>query len=345
MAPSSTSSSAPAGQQAHAPNTNTTNSSTEPEKTAEYASIIPSPRNNENDQDHLQLQRTVSSISHHDMANVQYIATGDNDVIYSKFTPRRKMVIVAVVSFCSFLAPISSTTVLSAVPEVADTFHTDGSIINVSNALYMLFMGLSPCFYGPYGNIYGRKWVSVVSAALFTAFSVGTALAPNLAAFFVFRILTAFQGTAFLVIGSAVIGDIYKPVCILFPAVSGSFRSIWRAVYEMSSYHTPLFKVRPPPSCTSLTHPDGTRNSTRLVPLRDTHRPRTRPLHRRHHRHIPLLAGHILASNRARGCRNGLLLLPAARDDPRETRRRTRRSAAQATRAQNVAVAQPLPRR
>ena len=56
--------------------------------------------------------------------------------------------------------------------------------------------------------------VSVASATLFTAFSIGTALAPNLASFFIFRILTAFQGTAFLVIGSAVIGDIYKPVRI-----------------------------------------------------------------------------------------------------------------------------------
>jgi len=220
MAPSSTSSSAPAGQQLP-----TNSSFAEPEKTTEYASIIPQPRSNENDQDRLQLQRTVSSVSHHDMANVQYIATGDNDVIYNKFTERRKMVIVAVVSFCSFLAPISSTTVLSAVPEVAETFNTDGSIINVSNALYMLFMGLSPCFYGPYGNIYGRKWVSVVSAALFTAFSIGTALAPNLASFFVFRILTAFQGTAFLVIGSAVIGDVYKPVCIPFSDVGGCFQS------------------------------------------------------------------------------------------------------------------------
>lgn len=54
--------------------------------------------------------------------------------------------------------------------------------------------------------------VSVASAMLFTAFSIGTALAPNLAAFFVFRILTAFQGTVFLIVGSAVIGDIYKPV-------------------------------------------------------------------------------------------------------------------------------------
>ncbi|KAH8712214.1 major facilitator superfamily domain-containing protein [Phaeosphaeriaceae sp. PMI808] len=197
---------------------NTANSSapndsqtSEPKK--QFASIIPT-----NDQ--LELQRTISSISHHDMADATYVVTGDLDEIYNRFSERRKAIIVAVVSFCSFLAPISSTTVLSAVPEVAATYSTDGSIINVSNALYMLFMGLSPCFYGPYGNIYGRKWVSVTSAMLFTAFSIGTALAPNLASFFVFRILTAFQGTAFLVIGSAVIGDIYKPVNVLLRCVN-----------------------------------------------------------------------------------------------------------------------------
>jgi MFS family permease len=97
------------------------------------------------------------------MAHVNYVVTGDQDEVYNRFSERRKLVIVAVVSFCSFLAPVSSTSVLSAVPEVAATFHTDGSIINVSNALYMLFMGLSPCFYGPYGNIYGRKWVRISS--------------------------------------------------------------------------------------------------------------------------------------------------------------------------------------
>jgi hypothetical protein len=157
MVPSSTSSSAPSG-----PVPSLQSTIAEPEKQTQYASIIPQSQNQE-DQDRLQLQRTISTISHHDMPTVQYIATGDNDVVYNRFTPRRKMIIVAVVSFCSFLAPISSTTVLSAVPEVAETFNTDGSIINVSNALYMLFMGLSPCFYGPYGNIYGRKWVREIS--------------------------------------------------------------------------------------------------------------------------------------------------------------------------------------
>jgi hypothetical protein len=127
----------------------------QPQKHKHFASIVP-----EGDDARLQLQRTVSSVQHHDMPAVNYVATGDTDSIYTRFSDRRKAVIVAVVSFCSFLAPISSTTVLSAVPEVAAEFGTDGSIINVSNALYMLFMGLSPCFYGPYGNIYGRKWVS-----------------------------------------------------------------------------------------------------------------------------------------------------------------------------------------
>ncbi|KAJ4287553.1 hypothetical protein N0V90_012256 [Kalmusia sp. IMI 367209] len=174
----------------------------------QFASIIPT----ENDEgNRLQLRHTVSTFSNHEMAHVAYVATGDNDEVYNRFSENRKMVITAVLSFCSFLAPVSSTTVLSAVPEVAATYHCDGSIINLSNAMYMLFMGVSPCFYGPIGTIYGRKWVSVISAALFTACSIGTALAPNLAAFFIFRILTAFQGTAFLIIGSSVIGDIYKP--------------------------------------------------------------------------------------------------------------------------------------
>ncbi|KAF2710917.1 MFS general substrate transporter [Pleomassaria siparia CBS 279.74] len=174
---------------------------TEHEK--QFASIVPK-------ENRLRLEPTISS-AHHDMADVSCVATGDQDEVYNRFSLRRKYVITAIMSFCAFLAPVSSTTVLAAIPEVAATFNTDGSIINLSNAMYMLFMGLSPCFYGPFCSIYGRKWVSFISSALFFGFSIGTALAPNLTAYFLFRILTAFQGTAFLVIGSSVIGDIFKP--------------------------------------------------------------------------------------------------------------------------------------
>ncbi|KAK6074814.1 hypothetical protein SCUP234_04122 [Seiridium cupressi] len=110
-----------------------------------------------------------------------------------------------------FLTPISSTSVLAASPEVAEEYGTTGTIINLSNALYMLAMGLSPMMWGPLSQVYGRRWVTVVTAVAFLACSIGTALAPNLAAFFVFRILSAFEGTSFILVGSAVIGDMYRP--------------------------------------------------------------------------------------------------------------------------------------
>ena len=76
---------------------------------------------------------------------------------YLRFSPARKIVIVAVLSFCSFLAPVSSTAILSGIPEVAKTFDTTGSIINASNAIYLAFMGVSAPFWGPFSQVWGRR--------------------------------------------------------------------------------------------------------------------------------------------------------------------------------------------
>lgn len=140
------------------------------------------------------LHQVRSHVSTHDAAIVNQNDHHEHgDEIYDRFPPHRKIVIVSVLSFCSFLAPISSTSILAASPEVVASYNTTGAIFNVSNALYLIFMGLSPLFWGPMGQCYGRKWPLTVSAVTFTAFSLGSALAPNLAAYFVFRMLTAFQ--------------------------------------------------------------------------------------------------------------------------------------------------------
>lgn len=108
------------------------------------------------------------SLSHtHDTPLAPYTShISIDDAIYDRLPRRKKLIIVALISYCSFLAPIGSTAVLSAVPEVAAQFNTTGSIINISNALYMLFMGLSPCFWGPMSQIYGRRWVSTFHSCL-----------------------------------------------------------------------------------------------------------------------------------------------------------------------------------
>ena len=45
------------------------------------------------------------------------------DEEYDRLPSHRKLMIVALLSFCSFLAPMSSTSVLAATPEVAETFQ------------------------------------------------------------------------------------------------------------------------------------------------------------------------------------------------------------------------------
>jgi multidrug resistance protein len=155
-----------------------------------------------------------SHISTHDIHHVPTNASSFvevNAAQYERFSSRRKAAITAVISLCGLLAPVSSTTILSAVPEVAATYNTSGSIINVSNALYLMMMGLSTCLWGPLSTLYGRRPICIVTGALFFAFSIGTAVAPNLASYFIFRMLTAYQGTSFLIVGNSCIADIYTP--------------------------------------------------------------------------------------------------------------------------------------
>jgi hypothetical protein len=109
-----------------------------------------------------QLTREHSHISHHELHGAVSHHVEADTAQYERFSSHQKVIITCVLSICGFLAPISSTTILAAIPEVASEFHSTGTIINLSNALYLVFMGLSPCFWGPLSQIYGRRWVSTI---------------------------------------------------------------------------------------------------------------------------------------------------------------------------------------
>ncbi|KAI8944469.1 hypothetical protein F4801DRAFT_215661 [Xylaria longipes] len=82
------------------------------------------------------------------------------DEFYDRLPAHRKTIILILISFSAFLSPVSSTSVLAATPEVAEEYSTTGSIVNLVNALYLLFMGLSPIVWGPLSQVYGRRPVS-----------------------------------------------------------------------------------------------------------------------------------------------------------------------------------------
>lgn len=103
------------------------------------------------------LDLVPTHVSHHDMPVTTEEFVEVDAEQYSRFSQMRKIGIVFVLSFCSFLAPISSTSILSGIPEVAATYNTTGSVINASNALYLAFMGVSAPFWGPFSQVWGRR--------------------------------------------------------------------------------------------------------------------------------------------------------------------------------------------
>lgn len=123
---------------------------------------------NQSRNNNLSILDTVRShVSHQDMHVSDNVYREQNAEQYLRFSPARKVAIVAILSACSFLSPISSTTILPAMPEVANTFDTTGSVINASNAVFILTMGLSSTFWGTFSQIYGRRPVSFFCQVLF----------------------------------------------------------------------------------------------------------------------------------------------------------------------------------
>lgn len=52
---------------------------------------------------------------------------------------------------------MSSTAVLAAVPDIAKEYGTTGSIINLSNGLYLLACAFAPCVWAPLTEVSGEK--------------------------------------------------------------------------------------------------------------------------------------------------------------------------------------------
>ena len=82
--------------------------------------------------------------------------------VYDRFTKLQKNLMTGFIAYAGLLASMSTTTVLAAVPEISNEFNTTPTVINISNAVYLLFVGLSCFFWGPWADNFGRRSVRVI---------------------------------------------------------------------------------------------------------------------------------------------------------------------------------------
>ncbi|KAF1996896.1 MFS general substrate transporter [Amniculicola lignicola CBS 123094] len=126
------------------------------------------------------------------------------------FAENRKWFILGLVSAITFLSPLASSIFAPGVTFVSQEFNNTSQILaSFSVSVFVMGFSIGPLFLSPLSEIYGRCIVLNISNIFFCAFSLGCALAPNLAGLIIMRFLSGVGGSACLTIGLGVISDLF----------------------------------------------------------------------------------------------------------------------------------------
>ncbi len=98
---------------------------------------------------------------------------------------------------------------LPGMPLAAQAFGAPISALQHTFSVYIVGLALAQALYGPLSDAYGRRRLVIGGMLLYAGASVGCSLAPNITAFGLARVLQALGAGAGLVIGRAIVSDIF----------------------------------------------------------------------------------------------------------------------------------------
>ncbi|EPQ54301.1 hypothetical protein GLOTRDRAFT_44234 [Gloeophyllum trabeum ATCC 11539] len=151
----------------------------------------------------------------------------ESDDIYKCFTPGKKRVILALVSWLGLLPVRNYPSFVLSVPQIAEELKSTGSVIDISISFALLMLA--------FGNLVTRASVRTVihhfpddyPLPLLGFLSLGVAVARSVPELIVWRMLQTFAASAGMAVGAAVIGDmcgatmgVFFAACCLGAAVS-----------------------------------------------------------------------------------------------------------------------------
>ncbi|RAH44638.1 MFS transporter [Aspergillus brunneoviolaceus CBS 621.78] len=138
------------------------------------------------------------------------------------FASGRKWGLLALISSITFISPLASSMFSPAVGYVGKDFGVSNEyLLSFSVTIFLLGYTIGPLFLAPLSEIYGRRIVLSCANWFFVVWQIGCALAPNISALIVFRLLAGMGGVGSLTLGAGVIAD-------LFPTEQrGMATSIW----------------------------------------------------------------------------------------------------------------------
>jgi MFS family permease len=155
-------------------------------------------------------------------------------VPYSIFTKAQKRLIVFLIAFAGMFSPLSSFIYYPAITSLSKDLQVSIELINLTITSYMVVSGIAPAVIGDLADMTGRRWVYVLTLAIYCAADVGLALQRSWPALLVLRMVQSvgssgkcgltMMGRALLICLTATISIAYGVVAdIATPADRGSF--------------------------------------------------------------------------------------------------------------------------
>ncbi|KAF5009392.1 hypothetical protein FDECE_4383 [Fusarium decemcellulare] len=129
----------------------------------------------------------------------------DNPQNWSKL---KKSTNLGIVSILAFITPLESSVIVPGVPLLKEDFdETRRPVTSLVVSIFVLGFAFGPVLLSPLSELYGRRLLFNISNVVTLCFSIGSALAPDIASFIVFRFIAGSFGAGPMNIGGGSIAD------------------------------------------------------------------------------------------------------------------------------------------
>lgn len=120
-------------------------------------------------------------------------------------------IVIFVLALLTAFGPLSIDMYLPAMPEIARQFSVELSSVQLSLASFLIGLSFGQIFYGPLTDRFGRKKPLYFGLILYGISSIFCAVSGSVDSLILFRFMQALGSCAGLVIGRAIVRDLYRP--------------------------------------------------------------------------------------------------------------------------------------
>ncbi len=114
---------------------------------------------------------------------------------------------IALITMCNAIAPLSTDMYMPALPDMAEYFHTNDAVMNMTLVGFFLFFAIGMLVFGPVSDRNGRRPVMLLGVCLYVAASILCGLSMNVYFLIGMRILQALGAGCMVSVSTAIVKD------------------------------------------------------------------------------------------------------------------------------------------